>query len=118
MFQYGSWCYPPTGPKKSMEAQANDFDVPAFVNMVKSTGASYVIWSLTWWAYDMFAPITSVDAIVGHSNLTTTRDLIGEIANALDAEGIAFFLYYHLGQDSHVGYNSTDWWQRCSKTDY
>lgn len=114
MFQSGAWGYPQTGAPKSINGQADDFNVSNFVNMVKSTGAEYVIWSATWWTYELNAPITAVDNILGHSNRTSTRDLIGDIANALDAENIGFFLYYHSGQDSHLGYGSTDWWQQQS----
>ena len=83
----------------------------SFVNMIKSTGAHYVIWSATWWEYKISAPISAVDDIVGNGNRTSSRDLIGDVASALADEGIDFHLYYHTGQDSHLGYGSTDWWQ-------
>lgn len=111
-FQYGPWGGPRSGTKKSMEQQTNDFDVPAFVEKVKATGAGYVIWSISWWTYQMSAPISSVDAILGHGDRTTQRDLIGEVASALKADNIGFHLYYHTGQDWHLGANSTDWWQK------
>jgi hypothetical protein len=111
MFQYGAWGYPKKGSAKNLNDQTNDFDVARFVDMVKSTGADYVIWSATWWTYEFNMPIDSVDSILGHSNRTSTKDLVGEIALALDAENVEFVLYYHTGQDSHVGLNSTDWWQ-------
>ncbi|MGJ8673538.1 LamG-like jellyroll fold domain-containing protein [Rubritalea sp.] len=98
MFQYGAWGYPESGDKKSIEDQANDFDVPAFVEMVKGTGASYVIWSSTWREYKINAPIASVDSYFGDSSHTSSRDLIGEVMDALDAEGIDFMLYYHRGE--------------------
>lgn len=112
MLQYGPWGYPRSGPKKSIDQQAADFDVPAFVAMVKSTGAKYVLWSITWWTYQISAPIAEVDAIVGNGDRTSQRDLIGDVAAALKKEGIGFYLYYHTGQDSHLGYDSTDWWQK------
>ncbi|MEX2961120.1 alpha-L-fucosidase [Microbulbifer sp. TYP-18] len=111
MFQYGAWGYPQSGSAKSIDDQAADFNVPAFVQQVKNMGAEYVIWSATWWTYEFNAPISAVDSLLGHSNRTSGRDLINDIATALDAEGIDFYLYYHTGQDSHLGYNSTDWWQ-------
>jgi hypothetical protein len=111
MFQYGAWGYPQSGAAKSLDAQAADFNVTNFVNMVKSTGAKYIIWSSTWWTYEFDTPLPALDTLLGHSNRTSTRDLIGDIATALDAEDIDFFLYYHTGQDSHLGYNTTDWWQ-------
>jgi hypothetical protein len=111
MFQYGAWGYPQTGAAKNLDAQAADFNVTNFVNMVKSTGAKYIIWSATWWTFEFDAPIAAVDTLLGHSNRTSSRDLIGDIATALEAENIDFFLYYHTGQDSHLGYNTTDWWR-------
>jgi len=110
MTQFGPWGYPPSGPRKSLETFANGFDVPGFVNTVTKTGARYVIWSMTWWEYRMLAPIQAVDDIVGNGNRTSTRDVVGELATALHQAGIRFILFYHTGQDSHLGYNSTDWW--------
>ncbi|MGJ8634997.1 MAG: LamG-like jellyroll fold domain-containing protein, partial [Luteolibacter sp.] len=98
MFQYGAWGYPESGGRKSLEDQANDFDVPAFVEKVKGTGASYVIWSSTWREYKINAPIASVDGYFGDSSHTSSRDLIGEVMDALDEEGIDFMLYYHRGE--------------------
>ena len=97
MFQYGPWGYPKTGDRKSLEDFANGFDVPRFVNMVKATGASHVIWSISLITYQLVAPIKAVDKIMGNSTLTTKRNLIGEIAAALQSNGIRFLLYYHSG---------------------
>ena len=120
MLQFGAWGYPPTGPNESLAAFASGFDVPKFVNLVTNTGCKYVIWSLTWWTYQMCAPIHAVNDIVGNSNRTSTRDVIGELAAALHAADVRFMLYYHTGQDSHMGYNSTDWWraQRFPEPDH
>jgi hypothetical protein len=97
MFQYGAWGYPQTGDRKSIDDGADDFDVPAFVAMVKGTGARYVIWSFSWYQYWIQAPIQAVDDIMGDSSLTASRDLIGEISQGLQDEGIRFMLYYHQG---------------------
>ena len=111
MTQYGPWGYPPSGAKKSLEEFANGFDVARFVNTVTNTGARYVIFSMTWYTYQMLAPIQSVDTILGHSNRTSTRDVVGELAAALHQVGVRFMLYYHEGHDGHLGYDSTDWWR-------
>jgi hypothetical protein len=114
--QYGVWGAPNNVAgrnkhAKSLDQQAADFDVPSFVKQVKQTGAAYVIWSISWWGYRMDAPLTSVNAIVqvaggsiNPSFATTSRDLIGEVATALQAEGIRFVLYYHLGSEEPI------WW--------
>src|SRR3984957_14708869 len=111
MFQYGAWGYPNNvGPAKSLNQQAADFNVPAFVNMVKQSGASFVIWSISWWTYHMDAPLTSPNAIVTAAGgptspgLAATTDLIGNVASALHAQGIRFMLYYHTGDEDR------DWW--------
>ena len=60
MFQYGSWGFPPAADRpKPLNQQAADFNVPAFVSMVQSTGASYVIWSISWWGYHLDAALSS-----------------------------------------------------------
>ena len=111
MFQFGPWGYPPKGDHQSPEAFAGGFDVPRFVNLVTNTGARYVVWSMTWWTYQMCAPIRSVDRIMGNQSGTTRRDLVGELAAALHRAGVRFLLYYHTGQDSHLAYNTTAWWR-------
>ena len=111
MFQYGSWGFPHNvGPAKSLNQQAADFNVSAFVDMVQQTGASYVIWSISWWGYHLDAPLTSPDSIVtaeggpASPGLTSTRDLIGAVASACQAAGIRFMMYYHTGDED------ADWW--------
>jgi len=112
MTQFGAWGYPPTGPQPTLQAFANGFNVTNFVNLVTNTGAKYVIWSLTWYTYQILAPIQAVNNIVpGNTNITSTRDVIGELSAALHRAGVRFMLYYHCGQDSQWGYDSTPWWQ-------
>ena len=110
MTQFGAWGYPPTGPQSSLQDMANGFDVQRFVNLVTNAGCKYVIFSITWWNYQMLAPIESVDQIaVGDTNVTSSRDVIGELATALHAAGVRFMLYYHCGSDNQSpgGYDST-----------
>ncbi|WP_299583872.1 alpha-L-fucosidase [uncultured Sunxiuqinia sp.] len=111
MFQFGGWTYPENGDtKKSLDELAKTFDIPAFIEMVKSTGAKYVIWSLTWWDYNMMMPVQAVDEIVGNSKRTSSYNFIGKLAEELQKSDIRFMLYYHLGHASHIG-GKTDWWQ-------
>jgi hypothetical protein len=95
MLQFGPWGYPPTGARKSLENFANGFDVNKFMTMVQATGASYVIWSVTWAEYLIIAPLRSVDSIAGVGDYTSTRDVLGEIATALHNKGIRLFFYYN-----------------------
>ncbi|ROV57084.1 carbohydrate-binding protein [Vibrio ponticus] len=116
MLQYGHWGWPAGGgDKKDINAQADDFDVPNFINWVKSTGATYIVWSATWWTYELNAPSQIIDNIMNDGGETTSqRDLIGDIATAAKSAGLDFVLYYHSGQDVHrsSGYDSTHWWQK------
>lgn len=107
MFQYGGWAYPISGPKKTLEQQAADTDIDKLVNVIKQSGADYVIWSTSWVTYELNAPITSVDRILGHSDRTSSRDVYYELADALDREGIDFYFYYHVGHSRYIG---ADWW--------
>jgi len=104
-FQYGSWGYPNNvGPRKSVDQQAQDFHVPSFVQMVKNTGASYVVWSFSWWGYKPSMPVPTIDTVIGNGSYTSQRNLIGELAAALKAEGIRFVIYYHTGTEE------AGWW--------
>jgi hypothetical protein len=96
-FQYGAWGYPKTGPAKSLDDQACDFNVPKFVKMVQSTGAAYVLWSYTWFTYQVDGPNPQIDGILGNGGNTARCDLNLSVAKALHKVGIKFMLYYHNG---------------------
>ncbi len=53
------------------------------------------------------APIKAIDDIL--PGRTSERDLIGELANALDKRGVKLIIYYHLGHD---GNPNLDWWKK------
>jgi hypothetical protein len=106
-FQYGAWGYPPTGPAKSLDDQACSFDVPKFVSMVQSTGAAYVIWSYTWYTYQVDGPNPAIDRILGSTRDTAKCDLDLTVAKALQQVGIKFMLYYHNGHTQ-----DPEWWAK------
>lgn len=99
MFQWTNRATPPEGPIKQWDQKVNDFDIEAFVNMVESTGASYVVWSATWGNQYISAPIKSLDEII--SGRTTKRDLLGEMADLLHERGIKLIFYYHYGYECY-----------------
>lgn len=112
MVQYGPWSYGRSGSHlPDLQEHVDAFDVDAFADRVHQLGAGYVVWSLSWWTFALAAPSRTVDAVVGHSELTADRDLIGELAAACRRRGMMFFLYFHPGHDAHRGYNSTPWWR-------
>jgi len=93
MFQWGQWGYPEHGDRKPWPKMIDDFDVEKFADMVQSTGAGYVIWSAVWHSFYFPAPIQSIEQIMpGH---TSKRDLIGDLADALNRRGIKLVLYYN-----------------------
>ncbi len=107
MTQFGTWGYPQTGTtKKTIEGLASTFDVPKFIEMVKSSGADYVVWSITWAQYRMLAPISSVNVILNDTTTYTSKtDLIQKIAQACHDNGLKFIMYYHEGFAEPAWYN-------------
>ena len=112
MFQWGEWGYPEHGEAKHWPKMIDDFNVEKFADMVQSTGAGYVIWSATWRTYYFPAPIQAIERIM--PGRTSKRDLIGELADALNRRGIKLMLYYHCGygdkewQTRNFGTNDAD----------
>lgn len=99
MFQWTNRATPLEGAIKDWDQKVEDFDVEAFVDMVESTGAEYVVWSATWGNQYISAPIKSLDKII--SGRTTQRDLLGEMANLLHNRGIKLIFYYHYGYECY-----------------
>ena len=97
MFQWTNRATPPSGDIKSWEAKVNGFNLDQFLHTVDSSGASYVLWSVTWGQQYISAPLTSLDAII--TGRTTKRDLLGEMADALAERGVKLIFYYHYGYD-------------------
>ena len=106
MFQWTNRATPPKGPIKPWEEKVNGFKLDGFVDMVESTGAAYVLWSVTWGNQYISAPIKSLDKLI--TGRTTKRDLLGEMADALQVRGIKLIFYYHYGYDCNHSIDA-DW---------
>ena len=91
MFHWTSGTPQRDGTRKPYEEAVNDFDVDKFVNMVDETGAGYVIFPIGHAESYCPAPIKSWERI--HPGQTTQRDLIEELANALNAKDIRLICY-------------------------
>ncbi len=79
---------------ETFEWGVNTFDVEAFAEMVEETGASWVFFT-TCHGRQMFpAPIKTLEELMPGS--TTERDLIDEIADALNSRDIKLLLYYNF----------------------
>lgn len=83
------------GESKSYDQAAADFDVEAFADSVRQTGAGFVVLT-TAHAFQYFpAPLTSLEKIL--PGRTSQRDLVADLADALARRGMKLLLYYHLG---------------------
>jgi hypothetical protein len=89
--------YPLYGDRQAYETfewGVNTFDVEAFAKMVEETGASWVIFT-TCHGRQMFpAPIKALNNLMPAR--TTKRDLIAELADALNKRDIKLMLYYNF----------------------
>jgi len=120
MFQWTNRATPPEGPIKPWEEKVNDFDLEGFVEMVESSGAAYVLWSIIWGNQYISAPIKSLDALV--QGRTTERDLLGEMAEELHKRDIRLIFYYHYGYDCNHSIDK-DWMEasggyKADKTEF
>ena len=93
MFQWGQWGYPEHGDRKPWPKMVDDFNVEKFADMVQSTGARYVIWSPVWRSFYFPAPIQCIEQVM--PGYTSQRDLIGDLADALNPRGIKLMLYFN-----------------------
>ena len=91
MFHWTSQSVQPDGSIKKFEDAVNDFDVEKFANMVEETGAGYVLFTIGHAESYCPAPIKSWERI--HPGHSTKRDLIEEIANALNKKGVRLLCY-------------------------
>ena len=110
MFQWTNRATPPKGPIKNWEQKVNDFDLDQFVEIVDDSGASYVIWSVTWGNQYISAPVKSLDNLI--AGRTTQRDLLAEMAERLHAKGIRLIFYYHYGYECYHS-QDVDWLKAC-----
>jgi hypothetical protein len=98
MLHWTSEVVPRQGAQKPYAEAVRDFDLPAFVRQVVRTGAKFVTLTTSHAAMYFPAPLASLDRIL--PGRTSERDLVGEMADALRAEGIRLILYYNLGSSA------------------
>ncbi len=93
---------PLKGDQKPYEQAMADFDVEAFADTMKSTGAGFVVITTSHAMQYFPAPLKSLDAII--PGRTTQRDLPADLAAALAKRGMKMFPYFHLG-----AHDDPDW---------
>ncbi len=91
MFHWTDSTEPRDGTKKPYAEAVSAFDVDAFAKLIDEIGAGYVLFTVNHAHAHCPGPIKSWEAI--HPGLTTQRDLIGDMAEALQKKGIKLLLY-------------------------
>jgi len=105
---------PRRGKPLAFQESVAAYDVAATVDMIASTGADYLLLTITHALQMLAAPHPVIDRLL--AGRTCERDLLGEIADALAARGLRFLLYYNhscnSGEDAAweqaVGYHDPD----------
>jgi hypothetical protein len=80
------------------------FDVQKFADMLDEMGAGYVVFTTSHAEFYFPGPSTVIDEIL--PGRTCSRDLVGDLAQALSKHGIKLELYFHPGHDD------IEWWRR------
>ncbi len=92
-------CYPLYGDiraDQTYEEGVNRFDIDAYVEKVVETGAAWVVFTTAHGPQFWPGPNKTLDRIL--PGRTAKRDLIGELADALEEKNIRLMLYYHHGR--------------------
>jgi hypothetical protein len=92
MFHWTSQSIGTNGTIKPFDQAVADFPLDQFVEMVAATGAGYVLFTVGHAQPYCPAPLSSWEKY--HPGKTTKRDLIAEMAQALNAKGIKLMCYF------------------------
>ena len=106
-FHWTSQSAPRRGQRKKYADAVHDFPVQTFAQIVKETGAGYVIITTSHGEHYFPAPIKAIDRVL--PGRTSERDLVRNWIDALAAHDIRLMLYYHCGHDDWK--NPEGWWQ-------
>ncbi len=87
--------YGTTQAFRHYQTAVNRFDVGAFVDMIEQTGASWIVFTTTHGKYYYPGPLAAMDRVL--PGRTCSRDLVGELADALEKRGVRLLLYFHPG---------------------
>jgi len=94
-FHWTTATLPREGEPLPYEQAVEQFDVAAFVERVKAMGAGHVLFTTTHSKHHFPGPNEEVDRIL--PGRTCKRDLIMDLADALNDAGILFMAYYNSG---------------------
>ena len=84
------------GKETSWDQCVSEFDVERFADEVARTGAGYIFFTVMQQNQYMCAPNSAFDRLTGYKpgEACSRRDLIAEIADALEKRGIDLYLYW------------------------
>jgi hypothetical protein len=95
MVHWTSQSMPLAGDPLPYDQAVAAFDVDAFADQMKQTGAGFVVFT-TSHAHQYFpAPLAALDRIL--PGRTAKRDLVADLAAALGKRGLKLMLYFHPG---------------------
>lgn len=106
---------PRKGKAKSYKEAVNDFNVDAFAAMVKSTGADFIVFTTSWALQTFPGPLASLDSLLPGN--TTQRDLIADVADALQVYGIRLIIYCNFRID-RLGWRKENMLSSAKSTGY
>lgn len=109
MFHWTGQSKPPHGPALDYCDAVRAFDVDKFAKMVSDTGAGFIVITTTLSKFYFPGPNAVIDSIL--PGRTCPRDLVGDLADALNLRHIRLELYFHPGHDD------APWWQRTHFND-
>jgi len=89
----GTWTNPKGKPATDINSVADGLDVNALASMAKGMGAQYVIFTAYHAGMNLMYPSPLWGRVF--PNKVSKRDLIGDLADALKAQGIPLILYVH-----------------------
>ena len=104
MFHWTSQSMPREGPPLSYCDAVQHFDVDQFAKTVSETGAGFVVFTTSHAGFYFPGPNPVIDSIL--PGRTCPRDLVGDMADALNRYHIRLELYFHPGHDD------APWWRR------
>jgi hypothetical protein len=104
MFHWTSQSMPREGAPLAYCDAVREFDVDKFANMVSEMGAGFVVFTTSHAGFYFPGPNPVIDSIL--PGRTCPRDLVGDLADALNRRHIRLALYFHPGHDD------APWWQR------
>ena len=109
MVHWTSQSKPEQGSPLAYCQAVRNFNAHKFADVVDEMGAGYVVFTTSHAEFYFPGPNKVIDEIL--PGRTCSRDLIGDLAQALSKKGVKLELYFHPGHDD------IEWWQQTHFND-